>query len=169
MFFTKAYGKKPGRSRILTYRLLRVRLQMTILSARAPVTVNMYDRVFRRWKEFALSKHELSYLSANPIHVALYLQYILESTRSSSSVDTAFFGIKWAHKSAGLVSPTDNPLVIRVREVAKRILGGKRCHRKEPLSIKIMKEIISAADLSNTLQLRNTSLYVLCYAGNQWD
>ena len=125
----------------------------------------MYDRAFRRWKEFALSKHELSYLPANPMHVAVYLQYVLESTRSSSSVDTAFYSIKWAHESAGLVSPTDNPLVNRVREAAKRILGAKRCHRKEPLSIEIIKDIISAADLSNTLQLRNICLYVLCYAG----
>ncbi|CAH3133169.1 unnamed protein product [Porites lobata] len=83
----------------------------------------MYDRAFRRWKEFALSKHELSYLSANPMHVAVYLQYVLESTRSSSSVHTAFYSIKWAHESAGLVSPTDNPLVNRVRKAAKRILG----------------------------------------------
>ena len=123
----------------------------------------MYDRAFRRWKEFALSKHELSYLPANPMHVAVYLQYVLESTRSSSSVDTAFYSIKWAHESAGLVSPTDNPLVNRVREAAKRILGAKRCHRKEPLSIEIIKDIISAADLSNTLQLRNICLYFLCY------
>ncbi|CAH3128854.1 unnamed protein product, partial [Porites lobata] len=144
---------------------LSARLQTTILSARAPATVSMYDRAFRRWKEFALSKHELSYLPANPMHVAFYLQYVLESTRSSSSVDTAFYSIKWAHELAGLLSPTDNPLVNRVREAAKRILGAKRCHRKEPLSIEIIKDIISAADLSNTLQLRNICLYVLCYAG----
>ncbi|CAH3117595.1 unnamed protein product, partial [Porites lobata] len=130
---------------------LSARLQTTILSARAPATVSMYDRAFRRWKEFALSKHELSYLPANPMHVAVYLQYVLESTRSSSSVDTAFYSIKWAHESAGLA--------------AERILGAKRCHRKEPLSIEIIKDIISAADLSNTLQLRNICLYVLCYAG----
>ena len=99
------------------------------------------------------------------MHVAVYLQYVLESTRSSSSVDTAFYSIKWAHESAGLVSPTDNPLVKRIREAAKRSLGAKRFHRKEPLSIEIIKDIISAADLSNTLQLRNFCLYVLCYAG----
>ncbi|CAH3189860.1 unnamed protein product [Porites lobata] len=144
---------------------LSARLQTTILSARAPATVSMYDRAFRRWKEFALSKHELSYLPANLMHVAVYLQYVLESTRSSSSVDTAFYSIKWAHESAGLVSPTDNPLVNQgVRKAAKRILGAKRCHRKEPLSIEIIKDIISAADLSNTLQLRNICLYFLCYA-----
>ena len=35
------------------------------------------------------------------------------------------------------------------------------------MSIEIIKDIISAADLSNTLQLRNICLYhdVLCYAG----
>ena len=100
-------------------------------------------------------------LPANPMHVAVYLQYVLESTRSSSSVDTAFYSIKWAHESSGLVSPTDNPLVNRVREAAKRILGAKRCHRTEPLSIEIIKDIISAADLSNTLQLRNFCFYAV--------
>lgn len=29
----------------------------------------MYDRAFRRWKEFALSKHKLSYFPANPMQV----------------------------------------------------------------------------------------------------
>ena len=86
----------------------------------------MYDRAFRKWKDFALRKKELSYFLANPMHVAVYLQYVLESTRSSASVDTAFYSIKWAHESAGLVSPTDNPLVSSVRDAAKRILGTKR-------------------------------------------
>ena len=68
----------------------------------------LYGRAFRKWKEFALRKKELSYFPANPMHVAVYLQYVLESTRSSASVDTAFYSIKWAHESAGLVSPTDS-------------------------------------------------------------
>ena len=111
------------------------------------------------------SGDELSYIPANPIHVAVYLQYVLESTGTSSSMDTAFFGNKWAHESAVFVSLTDNSLVIRVRETAKRILRGKRCHRTELLSIEIIKEIIFAAELSNTLQMRNISLYVFCYVG----
>jgi len=39
---------------------LSARLQTTILSARAPVTVSMYDRAFRRLKEFALKEFALS-------------------------------------------------------------------------------------------------------------
>ncbi|PFX16249.1 hypothetical protein AWC38_SpisGene19485 [Stylophora pistillata] len=134
---------------------LSSRLQTTILLARAPRTVNMYDRAFRKWKEFALRKQELSYFPANPMHVAVYLRHVLESTRSIASVDTAFYSIKWAHESAGLVSSTDNPLVNRVRDAAKRILGTNRGNRKEPLSIEILKDIIDGSDLSNTLQLRN--------------
>ena len=61
----------------------------------------MYDRAFRKCKEFALRKQQLSYFPANPMHVAVYL-HVLESTRSSASVDTAFYSIKWAHESAGL-------------------------------------------------------------------
>ena len=57
-------------------------------------------RVFKRYKEFVLSKHGLRYFPAKPIHVAVYLQYVLEFTRLSSSVDTAVYSIKWAHESA---------------------------------------------------------------------
>ena len=38
---------------------------------------------------------------------------------SFSSVDTAFYAIKWAHEIAGMVSLTDNQEVSRVREAAR--------------------------------------------------
>ena len=79
-------------------------------------------------------------------------------------MDSAFYSIKWAHESAGLASPTDNTLVIRVREAPNRILGVERRNRKEPITIEILKDIVDNADLSNTLQLRNVCLYVLSYA-----
>ena len=63
-----------------------------------------------------------------------------------------------------MASPTDNQVVSRVREVAKRILGAGRPNRKEPQR-KVIKEIVEGADLSNVLQLRNVCLYVLSYAG----
>ena len=115
--------------------------------------------------DFTLSKLNFSFLPAKPVHVAVYLQHVLESTNSSSSVDTAFYAIKWAHEIAGVASPTDNQVVSRVREAAKRILGSGRPNRKEPLSVEVLKEIVEGADLSNVLELRNVCLYVLSYAG----
>ena len=144
---------------------LASKLQRSVLSARAPATTNMYHRAFKKWQDFALSKFKNSFFPANPVHVAVYLQHVLESTRSCSSVDTAFYAIKWAHEIADMASPTDNQLVSRVREAAKKILGAGRSNRKEPLSIEVLREIVEGADLSNILQLRNVCLYVLAYAG----
>ena len=144
---------------------LTSRLQTSVLSARAPATTNMYHRAFRKWMDFALSKLNISFLPAKPVHVAIYLQHVLESTNSSSSVDTTFYAIKWAHEIVGVASPTDNRVVSRVREAAKRILGAGRPNRKEPLSVEVLKEIVEGADLSNVLELRNVCLYVLSYAG----
>ena len=59
-----------------------------------------------------------------------------------------------------MASPTDNQLVSRVREAAKKILGAGRPNRKEPLSIEVLKDIVEGADLSNILQLRNVYLYM---------
>ena len=108
--------------------------------------------------DFALSKLNISILPAKPVHVTIYLQHVLESTNSSSSVDTAFYAIKWAYEIVGVASPTDNQVVSRVREAAKRIPGVGRPNRKEPLSVEVLKEIVEGADLSNVPQLRN-----VCY------
>ncbi|XP_068752753.1 integrase/recombinase xerD homolog [Montipora capricornis] len=144
---------------------LASRLQKSVLSARAPSTTSTYHRAFKRWKDFAVSNFKGNYLPANPIHVAVYLQHVLESTKSCSSVDSAFYAINWAHEIAGMASPTDNQVVSRVREAAKRILGAGRPNRKEPLSTDVLKDIVEGADLSNILHLRNVCLYVLAYAG----
>ena len=144
---------------------LASRLQKSVLSARAPAITNTHHRAFKRWKDFALSNLRSTYLPATPVHVAVYLQYVLESTKSCSSVDTAFYANKWAHEIAGTVPPTDNHIVSRVREAAKRILGAGRPNRKEPITIDVVKDIVEGADLSNILHLRNVCLYVLAYAG----
>ena len=90
---------------------LTPRLQTSVLSARALATTNIYHQAFGKWMDFTLSKLNFSFLLAKPVHVAVYLQHVLESTNSSSSVDTAFYAIKWAHEIAGVASPTDNQVV----------------------------------------------------------
>ena len=81
------------------------------------------------------------------------------------SIDAAFYGLKWLHESAGLVSPTDSSLVAAAREASKRILGTNRSNRKEPMPRDLLQSIVDRADRSNGLELRNVCLYVLCFAG----
>ena len=85
---------------------------------------------------------------------------MLESTKSCSSVDSAFYAIKCAHEIAG----TDNQVVSRIREDAKNILGAGRLDRKDHLSTDVLKDLVEAADLSNIMHLRNVYLCVLAYA-----
>ena len=109
------------------------RMKSTALMSRASGIANGYTRAFNRWKEFASRWGEVATFLAEPLPVALYLQHLLQSTSSCSSVDAAFYGLKWVHESAGLVSPTDSSLVAAVREPSKRILGTSRSNRKEPM------------------------------------
>ena len=112
-----------------------------------------------------LALGEVTSFLAESLPVALYLQYLLETTSSCSSVDAAFYGIKWVQKTVGLVSPTDSSLVVAVRDASKRILGTARSNREEPITPELLKSIVGGANLSNGLELRNVCLYLLCFAG----
>ena len=140
-------------------------LQSTVISARAIDTAEGYERAFRRWKEFARHREELFAFPAKPLHVAIYLQYLIETTKSHNWIDAAFYSIKWAHELARLKSPADKVLAVKVKEAAKRIIGTEKPNRKDPLSVDILKEVVENSDLSDTLQLRNVCMFVLSFAG----
>ena len=78
------------------------RLKTTVLSSKAVSTSSQYHRAFRKWKEYAVCKLNESSFPADPFHVALYLQHLLEQAQSPSVIDSAFYGIKWAHDMAGV-------------------------------------------------------------------
>ena len=76
-----------------------------------------------------------------------------------SSVDSAFYAIKWAHE----IADTYNQVVSRVREDAKKVLGAGRLNRKDHPSTDVLKDIVEGSDLSNIRHLRNVCLCVsLC-------
>lgn len=139
-------------------------MKATVLGSRASGTVLSYLRSLKRWKLFTEEHRHLQYFPAQPVHVALYLQHLLESTGSYHSVDSAFYAIKWAHSIAGLPSPTEDIIVNMMREGAKRILGTKIINRKEPLTLDHLKQIISKSNLKNLLELRNVCMFSLAFA-----
>ena len=75
---------------------------------------------------------------ANSEHVALYLQHLLDTAHSHSAVDSAIYGIQWAHRYhlVGLPSPSDSPIIHAVSRsrAAKRIIGTRVHNKKEPIS-----------------------------------
>ena len=66
---------------------------------------------------------DISHFPANPVHVALYLMFIMESKESYHAVKNASYSIDWAHKIAGLEVPSQHPMVLAVKESSARIYG----------------------------------------------
>ena len=114
---------------------------------------------------FASSKREICAFPAKSEHVALYLQHLLDTTHSHSAVDSAIFGIQWAHHLAGLPSPTDSPIIQAVSRAAKRIMGTRVCNRKEPVSPDMIRKLVEKSNLDNLLELRNVCIFILAFAG----
>ena len=103
-------------------------------------------------------------VSQSLTNFALYIQYLLERTRSASTINTAFYAINWAHKLAGLESPTDHPTVLLIEEGAVRTCSQK-CNRKEPLEPDHLKGLASQTNFEDLLPLRSLVLYVLSFCG----
>lgn len=132
---------------------------------RATGTVNSYTRAFDRCKEFASRWGDITPFPAKPLLAVLYLQYLLESTSSCSTVDAALQGFKWVHETAGLVSLTDSSIVVALKEVSKRILGTIGSNRKEPTPPELLKDIVDSADFLLVCQLEMfASIYCVSWA-----
>ena len=106
------------------------RLQSTVIASGAPGTTDAYRRAFTRWKNFVSSLDEVKVFPARTEHMTSYLQHLLDTTHSHSAVDSAIYGIQWAHNLAGIPSPTDSPVVHHVSRTAKRFIGTCLLTRK---------------------------------------
>ena len=73
--------------------------------------------------------------------------------------------MNWVHKLAGVVSPTEHPTVVLVKEGALRLAARVRSNRKDPLEPDYIRQFAEKSDLDNLLQLRNLLLYVLAFSG----
>ena len=111
-------------------RELASRLESTVIASRATGTTDAYRRAFLRWRSFTASSDEIQTFSAKPEHVALYLQHVLDTTKSHSSVDSAIYSIQWAHNLADVPSPTNSPIVHAISRASKRIIVTQLFHLK---------------------------------------
>ncbi|CAH3181716.1 unnamed protein product [Porites lobata] len=108
-----------------------------VLASNAPSTTSKYSYGWARWRRWTQSKQGVSFMPAHPLCIALYLLELtedaLQKNSGCSAIDSALYGIRWAHKIAGLASPTEHPtvplpnhMVIAAAEGARRNLksGG---------------------------------------------
>ncbi|KAK3272017.1 hypothetical protein CYMTET_19662 [Cymbomonas tetramitiformis] len=116
---------------------LRADMLLAVSGTREASTMRGYSRVFVRYQAFCQDRDPPRVpVPADPVTVAMYLQYIANAARTFSVVKTASAMVFTAHDLALVPAdrnPTSHRLVAAVREAAHRRLGDRRLSRKEPL------------------------------------
>jgi hypothetical protein len=79
-----------------------------------------------------------SVLLSRELHVALYLQCLMGTVKHHSTIESAYYGIKWARNTAGLSDPCEANIVRSIVEASKRELN-RQINKKEPLTTDLMK------------------------------
>ena len=110
---------------------------------------------------------DISHFPANPVHVALYLMFIMESKESYHAVKNASYSIDWAHKIAGLEVPSQHPMVLAVKESSARMYG-QPVIKKEPITPVMLNDLVSRyfrIHHSSLYHARTVALCLIAYAG----
>ena len=139
-------------------------LPLVVLQSRAPSTVKKYSGAFLRWKRWALSKTaDISVLPANPLHVALYLTFLIQKSSTSAPVEEAVNALSWAHQVALTQDPTRCAIVRETMAGAKRMLAH-RTQKKEPITPEILKDLVDKF-ASAEASLSNIRVVTICLIG----
>ena len=105
-------------------------LPLRCLGAKADLTTEHYSRAFEKFRVWAASYKEISVLSTNFLHVATYLEFLLQSNSSYSALEAAVYGIRWAHDLFGLSNPCNCNLVKGILESAKKSLSRRKSQKR---------------------------------------
>ena len=107
---------------------------------KAVYTVKKYFGAFNKWVAWAKS-YGFERLPALPYAVAIYVVYFMQNTQSIAAINSAIYGLKWAHSKLGRDSPTDDIMVKQLVQSASRILSKPR-KPKEPLMPNEVKQMV---------------------------
>ncbi|CAH3142377.1 unnamed protein product, partial [Pocillopora meandrina] len=163
-----------------------------VLASNAPSTTSRYSYGWARWRRWTQSKQGVSFhlpnywggpgppgpsprygiafMPAHPLCIALYLLELtedaLQKNSGCSAIDSVLYGIRWAHKIAGLESPTEHPTVIAAAEGARRKLSMP-VRPKQPLDLETVVRVAQYYNtaLASLADIRFLFVFLVGYAG----
>ena len=136
---------------------------------RAPSTIKKYKSSFSAWQTWAEAR-DINALPTSGPELSVYLVYLLQTTTSLASIQSAAFGVAWAHQKACLPSPLQHPMVKQLLEACKRILGTSPRNRKTPLTAAQVREVVLQFGRGNPSELQVACLIALGFtAFLRWD
>ena len=150
-----AFATKVGRLLDPEVRRLASWQPARAFQTKAPSTTEQYSRAFQKFKKWASFHPEIIPLPSSDISVAIYLEFLLQSNCSFSSLESAWHGINWAHNLYGFPTPCDSNLVPREARLINQ--SGRRPERSG-----------SRANLSEKIYIYMyiyTIMYTMCPPG----
>ena len=102
-------------------------------------TIKNYQQYFKISKEWATT-HQVCFLPAEPIHVALYLLSKIQAGYTFPTRNLSFYVIQLFHKSLFNVGPCSHFFVTNIFEAAKRVTAQK-IKNKKALSLHDLNKI----------------------------
>jgi hypothetical protein len=99
-------------------------------------------------------------LPSSELHVAFYLQYLMGTVKQHSTIESAYYGNKWAHNTADLSDPCEADIVRSIVEASKLELN-RPIKKKEPLTTDLMKLLFLKFNTVNRT-LKELRLLVIC-------
>ena len=117
-------------------------LSILVLQGRAPASVKKYSGAFCRWRKWASTKPEVGCsLPPKPLHIALYLSFLVQCSNTSAPILEAVSALSWVNQVAIVEDTTTHPLVQQILAGAKRKLAHKAV-KKEPITPEILANLI---------------------------
>ena len=103
-------------------------------------------------------------LPSQPEAVAAFLPERAEAGLSYASIDVACCAISYRHRQEGLIDPTTDPTLRRVRRGPRRIIGAAPRHQAHPLNVAELEQIVTTIDPQTPQGLRDRAIILLGYA-----
>ena len=160
-----AFASKVTHLRDPELRKLAEGLPLRAAIAKVPSTTERYSRAFQKFREWSACFEEVVCLPSDELSVALHLEFLLQQSFPYSALESACYGINWAHNLYGFPSPCDSKLVRNVLEAAKRELA-KPVVKKEPVTPEMISSICNrfAGPNANLSDLRLAAICVTAYS-----
>jgi integrase len=123
----------------------------------------VYASAWRRWEAWCQIRG-ISAVPSQPEAVAAYLAERAEEGLSYASIDVACCAISYRHRQEGLVDPTTDPTLRRVRRGLRRILGAAPRRQAHPLDVAELAQLVTAIDADTPHGVRDRAIILLGYA-----
>lgn len=132
-------------------------------AATSPNTLRAYESGARDFSRFCVEVGASS-LPATPQTVALYVAHLVEAGRAMSTIHQRLAAIRFAHRRAGLDTPTAHVAVEAVTAGARRTVGtaGKP---KRAMLVADLRRIVRTLDRTTHQGRRDVALMLLGFAG----